>query len=326
MRWLVGLKQLQELGILGMNCRNIDFIGRYNRRSLYQLVDDKLRTKELAKRHGIPMPRLLFTLKEQHRVKHIGNLLESMSEFVIKPCKGSGGKGILVIGGREGEFFVKSSGAKLTLQDIQRHMSNILAGLHSLAGTPDTVMIEERIELDGRFEGYSYQGIPDLRVIVFQGYPVMAMLRLATRDSDGKANLHQGAVGVGLDLATGQCLNAVQRTLPLQRHPDTGKAFTDIEVPNWRELLVLTSRCYEMTGLGYLGTDIILDRQRGPLLLELNARPGLSIQVACGFGLLPRLRRVESLRKKHACAEDRVAYALSVLGAMNGKHATEMAP
>ncbi len=326
MKWLVGRKQLQEMGLLGMNCRNIDFIGRYNRRSLYQLVDDKLKTKQLAEGHGIPMPRLLFSVREQHRVKHIGSLLESLSEFVIKPSKGSGGKGILVITGREGELFVKSSGAKLTLQDIQRHMSNILAGLYSLAGTPDTVMLEERIEMDDRFDGYSYLGIPDLRVIVFQGYPVMAMLRLATQASDGKANLHQGAVGVGLDLASGQCLNAVQHSLPLQCHPDTGKAFTDIEVPNWRELLVLTARCYEMTGLGYLGTDIILDRQRGPLLLELNARPGLSIQVACGFGLLPRLRRVESLRKKHTCAEDRVAYALSVLGTMNEKCATEISP
>ncbi len=314
MSWFIRRQELQELGILGMNCRNIDFIGRYNRRSLYQLVDDKLKTKHLARRHGIPMPSLLFTVKEQHKIKHIGHQLDSMSGFVIKPSKGSGGKGILIIKGRDGDSFVKSSGAKLTLHDVQRHMSNILAGLYSLAGTPDVVMIEELIELDDRFEGFSYQGVPDIRVIVFQGYPVMAMLRLATRQSDGKANLHQGAVGVGLDIATGECLNAVKHSLPQLTHPDTGKSFTKIEIPDWRGILLLTSRCYEMTGLGYLGTDIILDKQRGPLLLELNARPGLSIQVACGFGLLPRLRRVEALRKKHASAEDRVTYAMTTLG------------
>jgi len=45
--------------------------------------------------------------------------------------------------------------------------------------------------------------------------------------------------------------------------------------------------------MGYLGVDIVLDAQAGPLMLELNARPGLNIQIANQEGLLHRLRLIE---------------------------------
>jgi glutathione synthase/RimK-type ligase-like ATP-grasp enzyme len=48
-----------------------------------------------------------------------------------------------------------------------------------------------------------------------------------------------------------------------------------------------------MTGLGYLGVDMVIDRERGPLLLELNARPGLQIQVANQAGLRSRLALID---------------------------------
>jgi alpha-L-glutamate ligase-like protein len=153
--------------------------------------------------------------------------------------------------------------------------------------------------------------VPDIRIIVFRGYPVMAMLRLATHASDGKANLHQGAVGVGLDLENGSCLNAVQFAEKLSCHPDTGRPLKDISIANWREILLLAARCCDMTGLGYIGTDLVLDKERGPQLLELNARPGLAIQIANGVGLLPRLRHIETLSgKHHSSAEQRVDYVM----------------
>lgn len=314
MSWFISPARLRELGILGMNCRNIDFISRYNPRQLYTLVDDKLKTKQLARRNGIPVPPLRLVVREQYRIRQVGRWFDNLNGFAVKPTKGSGGRGILIIKGRDGEAFVKSSGVHLQPEDLKRHLSNILAGLYSLAGTPDQVMVEELISFDARFANYSYEGAPDIRVIVFQGYPVMAMLRLATRASDGKANLHQGAVGVGLDIATGRCLKAVQYSRPLSVHPDTGCAFDQIELPEWPEILRLAARCNEMTGLGYLGTDFILDEKRGPLLLELNARPGLAIQVANGSGLLPRLRRIEQLRKRHVRVEDRVRFAMEAFG------------
>ncbi|ADH85055.1 alpha-L-glutamate ligase-like protein [Desulfurivibrio alkaliphilus] len=308
MSWWISPQRLRRLGILGMNCRNVDFIGRYNPRRLYPLVDDKLKTKILAEKHGIPAPQLLFSVREQFRLRKLAELLQPLTGFAVKPAKGSGGKGILVIQGQQDGVYLKASGRRLGLEDVKRHISNILAGLYSLAGTPDAAIVEQLIQLDPRFENYSYQGIPDIRVIVFQGYPVMAMLRLATQASDGKANLHQGAVGVGLDIATGRCLKAVQYSLPLTRHPDTGADFTRLQISDWPELLTMAARCYEVTGLGYLGVDIVLDKQRGPLVLELNARPGLAIQVASEQGLLARLRRLENLDRRHDSVAQRVEF------------------
>lgn len=142
----------------------------------------------------------------------------------------------------------------------------------------------------------------------------MAMLRLATKDSDGKANLHQGAVGVGLDVGTGRSLNAVQFNRPITLHPDTGLALENIQIESWEDMLEMASRCYEATGLGYMGVDLVVDTQKGPLLLELNARPGLAIQMANGEGLLPRLRNIEALKRPHFSPRERVQYAMGAFG------------
>lgn len=315
MKWTTPWR-LGRMGILGMNCRNLDFIGRYNPRSLFPSVDNKLKTKLLAEEYGLPTPKLLFVVREQYAINHIEQQLFELDQFVLKPAKGSGGKGILVIVGRREDRFIKSSGLEIGINDVRRHMSNTLAGLYSLGGKPDSVLVEDLIQFDDTFEGYSYEGVPDIRIVVFRGYPVMAMLRLATHASDGKANLHQGAVGVGLDIATGFCRKAVQFGQPVTVHPDTKKPLDKIQIADWHDMLVLASRCYEMTGLGYIGTDIVLDKNRGPQLLELNARPGLSIQVANGLGLLPRLRQIEKLKaRKHRGPEERVNYVMQQFAA-----------
>lgn len=315
MKW-VSPWRLSRMGILGMNCRNRDFIGSYNSRHLFPLVDNKLKTKLLAEEYEVATPELFFVVEQQHEIAHIEKKLANLEGFAVKPAKGSGGKGILVIIGRREDKFIKSSGVEISIEDIRRHMSNTLAGLYSLGGKPDMVIVEDLIQFDDSFEGYSYEGVPDIRIIVFKGYPVMAMLRLATHKSDGKANLHQGAVGVGLDIATGRALRAVQFSKPVSLHPDTKRPLNEIQIANWREMLLLAARCFEMTGLGYIGTDIVLDKTRGAQLLELNARPGLSIQVANGRGLLPRLRHVEALKPRaHRTPEHRVDYVMKTFTA-----------
>ncbi|MFO7830732.1 MAG: alpha-L-glutamate ligase-like protein [Desulfuromonadaceae bacterium] len=312
--WGIGIHRLRTLGILGMNARNINYIARYNQRSLYPLVDDKLKTKKLAQRYDVPVPKLYFEIREQHRLRNIETRLHRLNGFVVKPAKGSGGKGILVIRARHKDSFITNSGASLSLKRVKRHISNILAGLYSLGGNPDVAIVEEVIGFSDLFDPYSYQGVPDIRIVVFKGYPVMAMLRLATRKSNGKANLHQGAVGVGIDICTGKPLNAVQFSRSVTTHPDTGANLKEIHVPQWEEVLHLAARCYDMTGLGYLGIDIVLDRFNNPLLLELNARPGLSIQTANGMGLLPRLSRIEGLERQHTEAQQRSEYVIQVFG------------
>ncbi|MGB5505972.1 MAG: alpha-L-glutamate ligase-like protein [Sulfurovum sp.] len=280
--------KLKKLGILGMNKRNIYYIGAQNDRKYYPLVDNKLKTKVVAQNANIAVPKLLVTIERQSQLRNLAEMLTGLDKFVIKPAQGSGGKGILVIMKREGDEFIKPNGQRLGLKDIQRDISNIISGLYSLGGKPDVAMIETLVEFDPIFERYSYEGVPDIRVIIYKGYPAMAMLRCSTRESDGKANLHQGAVGVGIDMASGKSLSSVQHGKPITHHPDTGYDFLELEIPYWEKILTLAASCYEVTHLGYLGVDIVLDKNLGPLILELNARPGLAIQIANRIGAVKR--------------------------------------
>lgn len=317
MDW-ISPRKLKRLGMLNMNRRNVDYIARYNDRSAYPLVDNKLKTRLVVSEYGVTTPKLLQVVRQQHEISHFRQIVDGMPGFAIKPAKGSGGKGITVVTGRENEDYVKASGARVSVSVLERHLTNILAGLYSLAGSPDVAIVENLVQSSPDLARYSHQGVPDIRIVVFQGYPVMAMLRLATTASDGKANLHQGAVGVGLDIGTGKSLNAVQFNRPATLHPDTGLPLDNIRIEAWEQMLEMASRCYEATGLGYMGVDLVVDANEGPLLLELNARPGLAIQMANGRGLLPRLKNIESLKRPHFSPLERVRYAMSTFAASEG--------
>jgi len=313
--------RLAAKGIMGMNCRNIRYISRYNQRSLYPLVDDKLKTKNLAIEHGVNVPDLIGVIANQHDVPKIARITDGVQGFCIKPAKGSGGKGILVIDRVVDGVYYKTNGQAISLPDIERHISNILAGLFSLGGKTDVAVIESLIKVDDAFLQFTHEGVPDLRVIVFRGFPVMSMMRLSCASSKGKANLHQGAVGVGISMDSGRAVRAVQSGRPVSHHPDTKQSLGDLVVPQWIAMLELACACYDMTGLGYLGVDLVLDKNRGPLLLELNARPGLSIQVANDAGLLPRLRKVETIKKPEKFAIlERVAYSRGHFAAQSPLH------
>lgn len=318
MSWLQTARTLRRNGVVGINERNCDYVFRLNRRHLYPLVDDKLRTKRLALEAGIAVPQLIGVVRIHHEAETLGDLLAGYDDFVMKPSHGSGGNGILVVVSRYGDRFRKSGGEIIDLQDLQHHSSEIIGGAYSLGGRADSAMIEQRVVFDPVFEKVSYQGVPDVRIIVALGVPVMAMVRLPTRASDGRANLHQGAIGAGIDLDSGCTTNAVCRDRAIEEHPDTGEPVRGIEVPHWPRLLDLAARCHELTGLGYLGVDLVLDRDQGPLMLELNARPGLAIQIANGRGLRHRLDAVERALPRLSTVEARVSFARASFGGGRG--------
>ena len=310
-KYFASPKALHEAGILGMNSRNFKFISKYNKRRRYPLVDDKVQTKALAQKFGITTPRLIGTIEYQHQVSDFQDMVKDWESFVIKPAHGSGGKGVLVIKSHTENTYFTPSGRMLTYKDIYQHLSNTLSGLYSLGGQYDTAVLEEMVNFSHIFDDYSYQGIPDVRLIVYRGYPVMAMTRLATAASGGRANLHQGAVGVGLDIKTGKTLKAVMRNLPITHHPDTHADLSKIEVQLWKEHLLIGAKAYEMTRLGYLGADIVLDANKGPMMLELNARPGLAVQIANGIGLGKVLKKVDKFYPKRLSPEERVEFLLN---------------
>ncbi len=302
-------QKLSQAGVLGLNRRNAEYSMWHNPRHLFPLVDDKLTTKTLAEKAGMSVPPLYGVIEIQHQVRTLGTLLAPYQDFVIKPAQGSGGDGIVVIIGKHNDRYRKVNGQFITQEDLEHHVSNALSGLYSLGGHPDKVLIEYRVQFDPIFEAISYQGVPDVRIIVFLGVPVMAMVRLPTRMSDGKANLHQGAIGAGIDLSTGITLTGVWQNEIVTEHPDTERPITGIHVPEWEKLLDLAARSYELTGLGYQGVDLVLDKNKGPLILELNARPGLNIQIANRAGLLTRLQLVEQHAPSLQAIEDRIAFS-----------------
>jgi len=323
---LLSSRRLRELGVVGMNDRNINLIARLNPRKLYPLVDNKLKTKILAEEKGIPTPGLICALHTQYDVRRLETLLSDETGFAMKPAKGSGGKGILVVTSRREATYVKASGMELSRSDLQRHASNVLSGLFSLGGSPDTAIVEDLIKPDPIYESLSVEGVPDIRIIVYRGFPIMAMMRLSTRASDGKANLHQGAVGVGLSLADGTSNNAVQFNRRVYEHPDSGADLTTIAIPDWSDMLELGARCADASGLGYLGVDVVLDVERGPLLLELNARPGLAIQIANGQGMAPRIAAIEALSPAsfRQPPRERVARAVELMSEIDAAHRTSI--
>ncbi len=295
--FLSSLKNASAL--LGMNARNLHYVRPFNLSRAREIADDKLLSKKILRRAKVPVPDLLATIKSRSQLLEFD--WESLPDsWVLKPNRGFGGGGILVVFARKkgrNDAWVKADGSTVTVPDIVSHVRNILDGAFSLSGTGDEAFFEERLKLLKLFKPYSYRGIPDIRIIVYNRVPVMAMLRLPTRASDGKANLQLGGIGVGIDIATGVTTTAVLgKSKVIEYVPGTRLLLSGVKIPYWEEILETAVRAQEASGLGFLGADVAIDREKGPVFLELNARPGLSIQIANLAGLKARLERVCGLK------------------------------
>ena len=305
-------EQLREAGILGLNERNADFIMRLNPRRLYPRVDDKTLTKQLALDAGMAVPELYGIISNQGEARDFAAIVAERDSFVVKPARGSGGDGIIVVTGRsqrKRNAFRLSNGMLISEAEIVHHISNIVGGQYSLSGNRDKSLIEYCVKFDPVFAEVSYQGVPDIRVIVYRGYPTMAMVRLPTQASDGKANLHQGAVGAGIDMSLGETLTGVLDNEVVDEHPDTGALVSGLLIPQWDFILQSAARGHEVTELGYLGVDMVIDRDLGPLILEMNARPGLNIQIANCTGLASRIERIDEIYDPDSNPEQRARVA-----------------
>jgi alpha-L-glutamate ligase-like protein len=289
--------------ILGMNSRNLRFIRPNNLKKAKRIADDKLKSKRLLSKNELPVPKLIAKIKTRQDLDNF-DFSTLPNSFVLKPNMGLGGEGILVVYGRkkgQENVWVKADRSLVTEDDLKNQIRNILDGSFSRTNIPDVAFFEERVKLSKTFKPYSYRGIPDIRVIVYNKVPVMAMLRLSTQESQGKANLQLGGIGCGIDMATGTTTSAVQgKSRSIETVPGTRLSLSGIRIPYWDQILELAIKAQEASGLGFLGADVTIDRDLGPVFLELNARPGLSIQIANQEGLLTRLNRVEGLKVKSA--------------------------
>jgi hypothetical protein len=142
----------------------------------------------------------------------------------------------------------------------------------------------------------------------------MAMLRIPTKESGGKANLHQGAIGAGIDLAKGQITHLIYKNEIIKEIPGYGPVRGE-KIPFWDQILEMACKCQLATNLGYLGADIAIDKNLGPLLLEINARAGIGIQLANLKPLRSRLDKIEDVQVSNVnkgirIAKDMFGYAL----------------
>ena len=301
--------------ILGMNARNLLYIERYNSKANKRFADDKLFTKQYLESRGIGVARVYAVIKNMRMLRAFDPAALPKS-FVVKPNRGYGGEGIIVIVEHQSKLYTDAAGTVYNWEELFLHIISILEGKYAISGLRDTALIEERLETASYLLPYVTRGLPDFRVIVFKQIPVLAMLRLPTIESHGKANLHLGAIGIGIHIATGKTTYAVSQGKFVTRLSG-GISVREIEIQDWDAVLLTAARTAQVSHIGYLAADIA-PTKTGLKVLELNARPGLSVQIANQVPLRKRLEQITDV--KALTAEQGVAACKVLFG--EGRHET----
>jgi len=279
--------------LYGINRRNVDLVYANNPRRHYPLADDKARCKSILEQHGVPVAETLALCAGLFDVDATLSRLRGRGDFVVKPANGSGGDGILVLGARTENGWESARGHEIDEDALRTHLANVVFGAYS-KHLEDQALVEARVQAHPFFHALWDSGVCDLRILCLEGRPLLAMLRVPTRRSGGRANLHQGAIGVAVRLADGRTTAARLGGVAVTTHPETGAPLLGLEVPGWADVLRIAVRAAAALPLGYLGVDLVLDATRGPLVLEVNVRPGLEIQNVTGTMLGSALGEVAS--------------------------------
>lgn len=297
--------------ILGINARN-QLYTSLNSKESKKFGFSKIRAKSFLSKHGIGVPKLYAKIATPEQM-HDFDWNTVQGAFALKPANGSEGKGIIVIKRHDKKkgIYIDVANEKWTKKDLQLHIGDTLQGAYTTWGNNNIALIEERIPVHPDLEEFVEIGTPDVRVIVFNKIPVMAECRLPTWASQGKANIHQGAIALGVDMGTGETtygLSGLNKAI--NAFPATGRTVRGIKIPYWNDLLKTAVRCANATGFVYVGVDMFMHPERGPLVAELNGFPGNGIQIANHAGLKRRLQRVEEIEARNVNHAVRIGQAL----------------
>lgn len=302
------MRKAKEL--LGINARNALYLSRSSGRAK-SIVRSKYATKILLRDHNIAAASIYGILATTEDINDFDwDSLEK--DFVIKPTNGYAGTGVVAFRNKkDADTWLDMLGNPWSLNDIKLHCDDILSGQYSIHGLNHNAIIEERIPIHPKLLKYSYKGTPDIRVIVFNSVPVMAMLRLPTEESGGRANLSQGAIGVGVDIASGVTTYAIaHKNEFIQYLPGSKKKLNGIIIPEWDSILETAILATGAAEMSLAGVDLFIHQDKGPMVVEINAAPGLSIQLANREGLRRRLERVEDLSIQNPKHGVKIAKAL----------------
>lgn len=276
--------------LMGMNARNA-LISAKNDPKAMQLVNRKLETKRALAADGIATAPTIGTARHERELRPLADRLPR--SWALKPNRGYGGMGIMLATDRTDDAWQRPGGGTLGHHEVLRHGRRVLDGEYSMGEGVDAVLVEPLLRAHPVLRDVAPAGLPDIRVIALDGEPLAAMLRLPTSASGGKANLHQGGIGVGLDLRTGRSTHAVMDGRQVDRHPDSGRSL-ELALPHWDDVLEMAARAGDALGLGYYGIDVVIDADRGALTIEVNARPGLQVQNVAGVGLRRQMMKVQN--------------------------------
>ena len=282
--------------VLGINRRNLEYVLQLNPREHFPRADDKIEAKAIMRRSGIPCPDTITVIAKRGEIEPALAVLGRCESFVLKPAQGFGGQGVFLLRRGAGGF-LDAHGRALQKDDLRFAMASILSGMYSLNHFADRALVEEKVDENRALaELHGGTGVSDLRIIACRSRIVMAMLRLPCSGSHGTANLHAGGVGVGVDIESGTTTAAIRYGRPIERHPDSGRPLVGFRVPEWDRAVAAAGYINDAFGLGYLGADVAIDDRLGPRFLEVNARPGLAIQLANRSGLRGALQRALEAR------------------------------
>ncbi len=301
--------------ILGINERNLEYINIPITEMGFSLPDNKLKTKKLLREAKIPVLKTYKIIRDWKDLKNCSwNKLPN--SFVIKPNRGMLGKGILIVFGKkkagknddqneQEKVWVQADKRLITIDYLKSHILKILDGEYSYKlyheiTSPDIAFFEERIKIHPNLKPYCKRGIPDVRIMVYNKIPIMAEMRLPTLESQGRANLHQGGIGIGIDMGTGITTSrGVWHRKLIDCLPERKKLpLAGIKIPLWKEMLELAVKTQMILKIDYLGIDIAIDREKGLVVVEANTRPGLEIQIANLAPLKTRLKKAEGIKVK----------------------------
>lgn len=279
--------------VMGINKRNVDFINKLNTNELLKLASDKIATKERLRQFNIPVADDLAICRSHRDLASLMDVIDNLDSFALKPNRGSQGNGILIAFRIDDDNFRTPGGRPLTKSEIARHVCEILAGSFSQDGVEDVAYIEPVLRQHPDLNAMADLGLSDVRIILHKHEIVAAMLRLPTSQSDGKANLHQGAVGLSIDPITGIITHASLKGRSVRKHPDTAVELIGAQIPLWTDILSVATESSLAVPLGYIGVDICIDATHGPMVLEVNGRPGIEIQNVQKKGLFDQSTKTE---------------------------------
>ncbi|MBS8121842.1 tyrosine/phenylalanine carboxypeptidase domain-containing protein [Candidatus Vampirococcus lugosii] len=314
-------------GILGINSRNLQYIKKFNPKKVTRLADNKQKTKNFLKERGIPVPQTYGIISNRSQLYDFDFAKMPSKNFVVKPNKGSKGKGIYIVKyidelknqlKNSGEnivskknnflksflgFDLKSkfdyhykTGGEIISDDVlRRYLVDILDGRYSITFGQDKILVEEKLNPGINFRKYCRHGLADIRVIVFNLIPVAAMIRVPTAESGGKANIAQGGVGLGVEVGSGKVKSMYfKKEIFTKSFPGEYADIYNKKVPFWNDILMYSSEIQYFVNLGYLALDWVVTDD-GPKLLEINARAGLEVQSASVLKLRNRLEKISDI-------------------------------